>query len=157
LPVTGMDEKESDIRGIPGRKICPRCNRNLYIVERGGLKLDTCPTCEGIWFDKSELDELMGDGSTELLIEITGKIRGEGMLCPQCRERMTTHEVFDVYVDHCPVCKGIWMDRGETEKIWEMEERSKHPFGIGIEEPRAEDFWKRFRRKYYDLEKNDHS
>ncbi len=145
---------EDHQRGIRSRKKCPRCSSRLYMIERGGVRLDHCWDCNGIWFDKNELDELVDEENTlELLIEITGKLKGEGLLCPDCRELMNTHEVYGVYVDQCPVCKGIWMDKGETEKVWEMEERSRHPFGIGVDDPSPEDFWNRFKVKYYGFEK----
>jgi hypothetical protein len=148
-----MDIEESN-HGVRSRKKCPRCQENLYMIERGGVRLDHCWSCGGIWFDRHELDELVDeDGTLELLIEITGKLKGEGLLCPTCRELMTTHEVFGVYVDHCPECRGIWMDKGETEKVWEMEEKSKHPFGIGVDDPDPKDFWNRFKVKYYGFEK----
>lgn len=148
-----MEEMESG-KGVKGNKICPRCGETLYIVERGGVRLDHCWDCGGIWFERTELDELIDKkGTVELLIEITGKLQGEGLSCPECREMMETHEIYDVYIDQCPICKGIWMDKGETEKVWEMEERSKHPFGIGVDEPNPDEFWKRFKVKYYGFEK----
>jgi Zn-finger nucleic acid-binding protein len=145
---------EDTSRGVRTKKECPRCTERLYMVERGGVRLDHCWECGGIWFERNELDEIVNeDGSIELLIEITGKLKGEGLKCPDCREFMSTHEVFGVYVDHCDICKGVWMDKGETEKVWEMDVRSKHPFGIGIEEPEPDRFWDRFRVKYFGFEK----
>jgi Zn-finger nucleic acid-binding protein len=147
-------KEETFHHGIRSSKKCPRCDSRLYMIERGGVRLDHCWECGGIWFEKHELDELVDDdGTLELLIEITGKLKGESLLCPECREMMSTHEVFGVYVDQCPECKGVWMDKGETEKVWEMEERIKHPFGIGVDDPRPEDFWDRFKVKYYGFEK----
>lgn len=39
------------------------------------------------------------------------------MNCPQCNIAM--HEVTKtgVLIDHCPTCKGVWLDRGELDKI----------------------------------------
>jgi len=146
--------EENGRKGIRTRMECPRCNSTLYAVERGGLRLDHCWDCGGIWFEKDELDEIIDkEGTIELLIQITGKLKGEGLKCPKCREIMSTHEIFGVYVDHCNICNGIWMDKGETEKVWEMDERSKHPFGMGVDEPEPEHFWDRFRVKYYGFEK----
>jgi hypothetical protein len=34
-----------------------------------------------------------------------------------------------------------------------MEERSRHPFGIGVDDPSPADFWNRFKVKYYGFEK----
>ena len=40
-------------------------------------------------------------------------------ICPQCRENtiMDKITVKDVIIDMCPVCKGIYYDRGEMKKV----------------------------------------
>ena len=38
---------------------CPKCGDHLAEVEMLGLKLDKCSGCEGIYFDKGELDILL--------------------------------------------------------------------------------------------------
>jgi Zn-finger nucleic acid-binding protein len=43
--------------------------------------------------------------------------------CPVCGERLREIERSGVMVDICPSCKGIWLDRGEIDKIVEMEGR----------------------------------
>ncbi len=42
------------------------------------------------------------------------------MQCPVCDERMREIERSGVMVDICPSCKGIWLDRGELEKLIEI-------------------------------------
>lgn len=42
------------------------------------------------------------------------------MNCPVCDGRLKAIEKFGVEVDICPDCKGVWLDRGELEKILEM-------------------------------------
>lgn len=39
------------------------------------------------------------------------------MLCPKCRIKMDKVDVQDVEVDRCQICKGIWFDEGESEKL----------------------------------------
>jgi uncharacterized protein len=39
------------------------------------------------------------------------------MNCPVCDERMREISKHGVQLDICPSCKGIWLDRGELEKI----------------------------------------
>jgi uncharacterized protein len=42
------------------------------------------------------------------------------MNCPICHEvRMKEVEKDHVLIDVCPSCKGVWLDRGELEKITE--------------------------------------
>jgi uncharacterized protein len=42
------------------------------------------------------------------------------MQCPVCDERMKEVERFGVSIDICPGCKGVWLDRGELDKILSM-------------------------------------
>jgi len=42
------------------------------------------------------------------------------MLCPNCKTELVTSERQNVQIDHCPNCKGVWLDRGELEKILQM-------------------------------------
>jgi Zn-finger nucleic acid-binding protein len=39
------------------------------------------------------------------------------MDCPVCGERLKEIDRSGVMVDICPSCKGIWLDRGEIDKI----------------------------------------
>lgn len=40
---------------------CPRCDAvNLLPCDRDGLEIDFCPKCDGVWFDRGELDKLIG-------------------------------------------------------------------------------------------------
>jgi Zn-finger nucleic acid-binding protein len=152
--VVALSEYEDAEFQVRSERVCPRCKVDLYIVERGGENLDVCRDCGGIWFDPTELDDLMGEGSpVELLIKITGSLKGEELPCPECELKMTTKEIFDVYIDLCEKCNGIWLDSGETEKIWEMDERSKHPFDMQPDEIDPSHFWDHFRNKYSGFEK----
>ncbi len=42
------------------------------------------------------------------------------MKCPVCEERMREVEKNGVTLDVCPGCKGVWLDRGELEKLLEL-------------------------------------
>lgn len=40
------------------------------------------------------------------------------MRCPACEEtRLTLAERQGVEIDYCPDCRGVWLDRGELDKI----------------------------------------
>jgi Zn-finger nucleic acid-binding protein len=41
------------------------------------------------------------------------------MQCPVCDARMVTSDRHGVEVDHCPRCRGVWLDRGELDKLIE--------------------------------------
>lgn len=39
------------------------------------------------------------------------------LLCPNCNVSMQNVNRSGVELDMCPTCRGIWLDRGELEKI----------------------------------------
>lgn len=42
------------------------------------------------------------------------------MKCPQCVDQLLTMaERQGVELDYCPKCRGVWLDRGELDKIIE--------------------------------------
>jgi Zn-finger nucleic acid-binding protein len=43
------------------------------------------------------------------------------MKCPNCSETLTLSERQGVEIDFCPKCRGIWLDRGELDKLLERE------------------------------------
>ena len=42
-----------------------------------------------------------------------------GLLCPSCRVNLVMSERQGVEIDYCPQCRGVWLDRGELDKILE--------------------------------------
>ncbi|VFJ12693.1 zf-TFIIB domain-containing protein [Candidatus Nitrosocosmicus franklandus] len=43
--------------------------------------------------------------------------------CPNCSTEMMLSNKNGVEIDHCPRCKGVWLDRGELEKITSMQNK----------------------------------
>ncbi len=41
------------------------------------------------------------------------------LMCPNCQANMTTLNRANVEFDMCPTCRGVWLDRGELEKLME--------------------------------------
>jgi uncharacterized protein len=39
------------------------------------------------------------------------------LMCPNDESPMTTVERSGVQFDMCPTCRGVWLDRGELEKL----------------------------------------
>ncbi len=38
---------------------CPVDNETLVIADRGGVEIDYCPKCRGVWLDRGELDKII--------------------------------------------------------------------------------------------------
>ena len=45
--------------------------------------------------------------------------RTGGLPCPACRVDLVMSERNGVEIDYCPNCRGVWLDRGELDKILE--------------------------------------
>jgi uncharacterized protein len=42
------------------------------------------------------------------------------MKCPHCPDQtLTMSERQGVEIDYCPACRGVWLDRGELDKLLE--------------------------------------
>ena len=41
------------------------------------------------------------------------------MNCPVCNVALTLADRNGVEIDYCPKCRGVWLDRGELDKIIE--------------------------------------
>ena len=41
------------------------------------------------------------------------------MKCPACNETLVMADRNGVEIDYCPKCRGVWLDRGELDKILE--------------------------------------
>lgn len=69
----------------------------------------------------------------------TGK--ANGLSCPVCRVDLVMSERQGIEIDYCPKCRGVWLDRGELDKIIERsgkeEERLRQPQAGQNPDPQA--------------------
>lgn len=50
-----------------GARLCPVDGATLVATRRAGIEIDHCPTCRGVWLDRSELETLIAaEGTVEL-------------------------------------------------------------------------------------------
>ena len=68
------------------------------------------------------------------------------MHCPVDNEVLQMSERSGVEVDYCPRCRGVWLDRGELDKILERAERELRPVTGDLDR----DFDRDDRRREYD-------
>lgn len=45
------------------------------------------------------------------------------MRCPSCGSRLVELERSEILIDACPECRGVWLDRGELDRILDRERR----------------------------------
>ena len=41
------------------------------------------------------------------------------MKCPNCNQTLVMAERQGIEIDYCPDCRGVWLDKGELDKIIE--------------------------------------
>jgi len=41
------------------------------------------------------------------------------MICPNCNAKLQISNTQGVEIDYCPNCRGVWLDKGELNKIIE--------------------------------------
>jgi Zn-finger nucleic acid-binding protein len=49
------------------------------------------------------------------------------MMCPNGHAALQIAERNGVEIDYCPECRGVWLDRGELDKIIDRAEASSGP------------------------------
>lgn len=78
------------------------------------------------------------------------------MDCPVCKVQLALAERNGIEIDYCPQCRGVWLDRGELDKIIER----ASAYEGGSREPRREESRERgeeYRRdRDYDREREKH-
>ena len=62
------------------------------------------------------------------------------MKCPVCKDvTLLISEKKGIEIDYCPECRGIWLDRGELEKLLEAEEKIVNRKEAEKKEPRKKE------------------
>ena len=122
-------------------RICPDDGTKLIEIDRFGTIIDFCPACHGAWLDVSELEDIteyaarrlarlkiekcgrdfdqLTDQELNALFQRQFNVKNDTpeRRCP-CDGVTLEHKVrHGVVVDWCPLCRGIWVDRGEIEAI----------------------------------------
>ena len=72
------------------------------------------------------------------------------MNCPNCNEVLVMSERQGVEIDYCPKCRGVWLDRGELDKIIEksasFESRDSNS---SYNQPSSDDYYRQHPNKPY--------
>jgi len=107
---------------------CPNCQHNLKQNDYKGVKIDECENCKGEWFDRDELrkakdrtDDDLRWLDFELFDDKANKYTTapSERKCPKNSSEMSslTYQDSKVVIDKCNICKGVWLDNHEFEKI----------------------------------------
>ena len=70
------------------------------------------------------------------------------LFCPKCHGRMRPHERQGIVVDLCTECRGLYLDRGELDRLLDLEasvHRQDAPAAVSHGDPRSDADWRRDR------------
>lgn len=120
---------------------CPNCRVDLKRHDFKGIVLDHCEQCDGLWFDKGELERAKNEKDRKLegfdfsLWADTEKLSTEQgeRSCPKCHENMSVINYAgyaDLPLDICPTCQGVWLDKGEFVTLISHLEELKKEFSL---------------------------
>ena len=59
------------------------------------------------------------------------------MACPACNVALVMSDRQGIEIDYCPKCRGVWLDRGELDKIIERSVAALPPTGPLAAPPQA--------------------
>lgn len=120
-------------------KACPHCKVKMYEKEYEAVPVDICNICGGVWLDEDELyqiiqrrEEVLTDKEREAVnpaeMKQTDPCDFAGSInCPVCgtvMSRLVYACVSGIVIDRCPQ-HGVWLDKGELEKIQIYVEKSE--------------------------------
>ena len=60
------------------------------------------------------------------------------MACPIDGATLVMSERQGIEIDYCPTCRGVWLDRGELDKIIDRNATAQPPAPASVERPRDE-------------------
>lgn len=109
---------------------CIKCPDHplMETTEVNEIPVDRCPSCHGLWLDRDELRQLRAhaDEIESLRRQVSaGEEAAEPVAsgdCPACARRLSVATIGSFHVEHCTICGGVFLDRGELEKVLEQTE-----------------------------------
>lgn len=100
---------------------CPKCSvmmkQIVVTTPMTAVEVDHCQGCEGYWFDRYELVKVIDEKMDGPLPYENIEERGNIAVCPRCRGHIDTKSLWDIKVDLCNDCGGIWLDKGELKEV----------------------------------------
>jgi uncharacterized protein len=111
---------------------CVRCGENMKEVDFPGTEvlIDRCPSCQGIWLDKGEFEDLKEAVKSivpendktwaqraEELFATASTLADDRSKCPKCGGGLAEGLKNGVQVEICIQCGGTWFDSGELTVV----------------------------------------
>lgn len=119
---------------------CPVCSVPLEEISLHSEKVDRCPQCNGIYFDKGELESIIKlvdlvnsvQLSEEEIDTIDPSEHERKLHCSVDQTLMEKREIGGYVIDICPTCSGIWLDNDELALLKMTQEHIKQNLQLYI-------------------------
>ncbi len=106
---------------------CPKCSAEMEKILQGGIEIDRCSGCKGIWFDLLEREKLAQLEGSERIDAGDPEIgenhdRVDRVDCPTCHTqmiRMVDAVQPHIWYEACESCGGLFLDAGEFTDLKE--------------------------------------
>ena len=113
---------------------CPKCSFTMTQQDIDGVVLDQCTQCGGLWAERNELAKLTGSEGN--LRSTYGDRKDSKIPCPSgCSSTLleTRYSNLDdaLMLDLCDECGGVFLDEGELEQVFKLNDRIRELFGDG--------------------------
>ncbi|MCA9580987.1 MAG: zf-TFIIB domain-containing protein [Myxococcales bacterium] len=111
---------------VQERRPCPSCPGLVLVTHtvEGGVEVDSCTRCKGVWFDRGELAKVfrLARSQTISLAAIDPKAP---LLCPVCTPRILTErepsaEDPEMLIHECFHCGGSWLDAKSWKRLYRL-------------------------------------
>jgi len=105
---------------------CPSCSSvSMSKHDFHQQEVDKCQQCHGLWFERGELNSALSvadndDDEVDLERHLGDKLGTSERHCHVCDQGMDRYHLmagFEVEVDTCTSCYGVWLDHEELEKV----------------------------------------
>ena len=113
---------------------CPNCDNELSQIKTDSstkglfVLIDQCKNCGGVWLDQNELYQISEDEVKNVDTIDAAAFNNNAPIrtlkyCPKDGTELKNMSDFNIpkkiYVDQCPTCGGMWLDKGEMTEFKE--------------------------------------
>lgn len=100
---------------------CPACSATMLKTSANGVEVDTCPSCESLWLDRSEFDQLVAQRfagmDLEDILGMSARDAVDARYCPRDASEMQSVFFQEIELDRCPECEGIFLDGDDRAEL----------------------------------------
>jgi Zn-finger nucleic acid-binding protein len=107
------------------QRFCHVCKKYMEKLDLHKQAVDICHSCNGIFFDKGELESVIrlvklfrnAELEEEDIDSVPEHEHKRIVFCPEDGSEMIPQDLAGLTIDICQKCGGIWLDRGEIASL----------------------------------------